>query len=834
MCAIMPLMSSQESSHLERKLRSVGRGILPPESACIPFSVFFVSWGVLALELALVRLFSIAHWHHFAYLIISIALLGFGASGSALHVLGARTRRRPGAWLAAAALAFALACPLSWLAAQAVPLNVLEIGWDARQAVYLAAWGMIFFLPFFFGAAFVGLALKMKECVPERIYGANLLGSGAGAVGALVLMYDRPPQRLLGYCACAGIVAAGLVFPGRSRVRGLVRAAAVLLGIAAVCVSDRLPVGISQFKDLSALLRLPGARVLGRRFSPMGRLDIVESDLIRHAPGLSVSYKGRPVPPQTALTIDGDSMTAITDFGDDRRNLEFLDHTTAALPYYLAKADDVLVLGAGAGLDVLPALYHNAARVTAVEINPQMAELVRGDYRQRACGIYGRQNVRVVISEARRFVERCGERYDIITVPLLDTFAAASAGVYAGSESYLYTVEAMSAYIDHLKPDGVLCITRWARMPPRDSLKLLAAAAAALRGRGVEDPGAHLILVRSWRTVSLLVRPKVWGGSEIEGMKDFCETRGIDTAFYHGMSAGEANRFHVLSEPYYRQGASKILGPRREEFFRDSRFDLRPATDDRPYFFRFIRARDLPWLFRLDPLKRAALIEWGYVILIPALLLLVLGAVVLVVVPLLVVERRTAGLFSVTSAYFSLLGFGYMLIEVSIMQRLGLMLAHPVYSAAVVIGTFLVGSGIGSLVAEGWDIPAVSRARRALCGIIVLGVGVGVIVRSGLPSVWAWSLPARCAAAGALCLPLAFVMGIPFPEGLRILRGTFPEMVPAAWAVNGAASVIAATLAALLAMSAGFPAVAGLGIACYAAALGVTSALNATERHISV
>ncbi len=843
----------------------------------VPLAVFLVSGSILALELSLTRLLSIAYWYHFAYLIVSLALLGYGASGSFLHLARRAIERRPARALTAFALLLAVTCVGAWPAAGVVPLNVLALSWDPAELIHLALWGAILLLPFFFGAAFTGTALMTSAHAPERIYGASLLGSGAGVIGALALMHGSPPQEILGWCGAAALAAAALSapltrpdrnqtdfcsslpdsipFPGsdraaqfrdanpdpgikpendrsiftrfshnftdrvlRGRLRLVLLVCTIPVGVFLIQMAGSLTVPLNQYKDLAGLLRLPDARIVRQEYSPMGRIDVVESALIRYAPGLALNYTGPPVPPQTALTIDCGSTMAVTDFTGDPRSLEFLDHTTAALPYHLTEPAAVLVLGSGAGLDVLAAVYHGARLITAVEINPLIVRLAREAVPRGRPSVYDRGDVRLVISEARRFVQGTDELFNIITIPLLDTFSAVASGVHSGRESYLYTIEAFEAYLDRLEPEGVLCITRWVRTPPRDALKLVATASDALARRGTSDPADHIILIRNWRTVSLLVSARPWRDTQIAAVKQFCDARGIDTAYYPGMEPSEANLFHVLPEPSFYEGALAILGPGRDGFLRAERFDLRPATDDRPYFFRFIRTRDLPWLFELDPTQRAALMEWGSVIIVPALILVTAGVLLLVVIPVAVPGREIGGLFGPASACFAMLGFGFMFLEIAMMQRLGLLLAHPVYSVAVVLGTFLMGSGMGSLAAERSSLSVGIRCAWALAGVVVFSIVLAAVIRTGLAPVWRWGLAARCAACAALSFPLAFVMGIPFPSALRVLKEKRPEHVPLAWAVNGAASVIGAVLAALVAMEHGFTAVVGVGVVCYSAA----------------
>jgi hypothetical protein len=351
---------------------------------------------------------------------------------------------------------------------------------------------------------------------------------------------------------------------------------------------------MSPYKELSQTLRIPGARVTDERFSPLGLVSVVESPQVplRHAPGLSLNASVEP-PPQLGVFIDGEGPSALTRFDGRRDTLAHLDQMTSALPYHLLRQPRVLVLGAGAGADVLQAHYHDAAQIDAVELNPQVVDLVRRRYADYAGGIYagglGGSRVRVHIAEARGFVAASTERYDLIQVALLDSFSAASAGLYALSENYLYTIEALQDDLKHLREGGLLAITRWVALPPRDALKLFGAAVVALQRAGVADPGSRLALVRSWQTSTLLVKNGVFDAADIAAIKAFCAERSFDVAFYPGMQAQEASRYNVVERPDLFDAAIALLGPLRDEFLRNYKFHIAPASDDRPHFFHFFK-----------------------------------------------------------------------------------------------------------------------------------------------------------------------------------------------------------------------------------------------------
>ncbi|HZA67934.1 MAG TPA: hypothetical protein VE592_13355, partial [Geminicoccaceae bacterium] len=493
-------------------------------------AVGLVSAGVLAYEVLLARLFSIIQWYHFAYMAISIALLGYGASGTFLALVRDRLEPRASAAFAAFAALFGISAVACFALAERLPFNALELIWDPRQLLYLGALYAILIVPFFCGAVCIGLALACFAEPVGRIYRADLLGAGIGALGILGLLFLVMPSRALELIGALGLLAAALI----SAATAGARLRALAYGAGALLLAFALPpawtaLQLSPYKGLSQALRVPGAEVEALRSSPLGLLSAVRSREIpfRHAPGLSLNNVIEPAA-QIGVFTDGDALSPITAFDGDLARLAYLDFTTAALPYHLLDAPRVLILGAGGGADVLLALLHGARRIDAVELNPQLIDLVRGRYADFAGDLYERPEVRVHAREARGFVAASAERYDLIQLPLLDAFAAAAAGTVSLNESFIYTIEAFETYLEHLAEGGYLTITRWLKLPPRDAAKLFLTALRALERQGVAEPAGQLALIRSWETTTLLVKNGPLTDRDIERLRSFADERSFD------------------------------------------------------------------------------------------------------------------------------------------------------------------------------------------------------------------------------------------------------------------------------------------------------------------
>ena len=791
-----------------------------------PFAAIAVlSAAALGYEIVLMRLLSIVLWHHFAYMIISVAMLGYGAAGAFVALAQRRLVPRFAAAFTVGAAAFGVTALAAFLLAQRVEFNPLEMLWDWRQPLRLLAVYGLLSIPFFCVATCICLSFARFAQEPHRIYSFDVLGAGFGCLAVLGALFLTSPAGALEWIGALGLLAAALACRGLD-VRGRWLPATLLVGAAVLLVglpSRWVAVHPSLYKDLSQTLAIRGTRVVAERSSPMGLVSVVESPLVpfRHAPGMSLNAITEP-PAQLGVFTDGDGPTALTRYDGRREPLAYLDALTSALPYHLLERPRVLVLGAGAGADVLQAIYEGAREIDAVELNPQIVDLVERRFADYSGAPYGRPGVRVHLAEARRFVAARADRFDLIQVALLDAFGASAAGLYALSESYLYTVEALGDYLDHLKPGGMLAITRWVNLPPRDVPKLFATAVAALEARPA-DPARQLALIRGWKTATLLVGNAAFTPAQVAALKEFCRSRSFDVEYYPGMQAGEANRYNVLERPEFHDAALALLGSERGAFVAGYKFNIAPATDDRPHFFQFFRWRTLPELLSLREQGGLPLLDWGYPVLVATLIQATLAGVALIVVPLHFGGAGSGGAGAWSrwrvSTYFGAIGLAFMFVEIAFIQKFVLFLAHPLYAVAVVLCAFLVFAGLGSRYSPRVAVLARGSRIRPVGWVVVAVALTAAAYLLLLPAVFRALLPlpdlVRIVLSVALIAPLAFAMGMPFPLGLASVAGGAHQLVARAWGINACASVIAAVLATLLAIHLGFSAVVLLALLLY-------------------
>ncbi len=792
-------------------------------------AVGIISASSLAYEVLLMRLFSIIQWHHFAYMMISLALLGYGVSGVFLALNRDRLAQFFPTAIMANMLLFCLSAPACFLLAQQVPFNPAEMLWSPVQPLYLCSIYLVLAVPFFFAANVIGLSLYHYKSQIASIYAADLLGAGLGSVGVILLLFVVFPEQVLTVLTLSGILAALLVssfaFCKDDNARHCT-AMSLIIGLAIIMTpADWLTLKVSPYKSLNQALQIPGTKIIARQSSPQGLISVVKSETtpLRHAPGLSLNATTEP-PEQLAVFTDADNMTAITRYNGKPETLGYLDQTTSALPYHLKQLSDILILGAGTGSDVLQATFHAIKHINAVELNPQVIDLVQRTYADFAGYLYSNPHVNVHVDEARGYLAATDKTYDLINISLLDAFGASTAGLYSMAENYLYTEQSIRENLRHLNPDGYLGITRWIKIPSRDEPKLLATVINALKDAGIRQPDLQIAMIRGWQTSTLIVKNGIISADEIARLKQFCDERSFDPVYYPGISESEVNRFNIQHQPYLYQAAVTLLGNQSQDFIDAYKFNIEPATDDRPYLFHFFKWRTLPEILSLLGSGGNFLLESSYLLLIVALLLAIFTSLLLIALPLwlwkakLGIEPKSGSHLHML-VYFFCLGLAFLFIEIGFIQKFILILHHPLYAITVVLSTFLISAGIGSYFStqlscrtekSAYMLPMAAIALLSIAYSLGFESISGFLLKTGNLSRYLLSI--------VLIAPLGFFMGMPFPMALAKISQTAPVLIPWAWGINGCASVISAILATLIAMQFGFTVLIFLAVALYGVA----------------
>ena len=769
--------------------------------------VALVSATLLMTELALTRIFSVVMYYHFAFLAISIALFGVSASGVFAYVMRRRLERySTDGLLAVQSLVYAVSTivALFWLVRLRVGMSFSPQNLVLMLTIYaLAA------LPFFSGGLVVTLAISRLSAQVNAVYAADLIGAAGGCL-ILIPLLDRLGAPGVVLAAAAFSIAAAILF-APAAIRRRVAAAGLVILLAPIAGQWSGRAGF----DVVGTKGHQGDRVLFSKWNSFSRIGVYERT---HGDwSLSPAYKG-PLPDTRFMDIDSAASTPILRLAPDLSNAQYLRYELTALAYHLKEGLRVegsglpgftaLVIGPGGGRDLASALVFGAARVDGVEINPIIADdVMRDRFREFSGGIYTNPRVRIAVDDGRSFVRRTPERYDVIQASLVDTWAATAAGAYTLTENSLYTVDAFGDYLDHLTDGGVLTITRWVA----DGLRLvsLAQEACARRGWPAAD---RLAIVRQDKVATFLLKKTPFTAAEIAQLRAVSDRLGFDVLYTPGAAAGSGDAQPQFTRPAGEvtvDGASTgdyarlVLAPDRERFYESYRSDIRPTTDDRPFFFHTTKIAD-----QFDvAFGQKMLFGNGLSALMTLLGISTTLVVLFVIGPLALAGRGQArpGGWLAWLVYFGALGAGFMLIEVSVLQRFVLLLGHPVYSLTVTLFSLLLGTGLGAAWSRRLE-PASLRRSGAIGIVTVAGIAL-VFIAVATPIV-SWAIPfsrgARMLVAVVMLVPIGIALGIPMPTGMRMLSAKAPHMLPWAWGMNGALSVLGATLAIFIAMNWGF------------------------------
>lgn len=825
------------------------------------FSIAALAAGTLLFEGTLTRLLAVAQFYHFAFLVVSLALLGFGASGTVLSVFPQLRAISLERLLVLAGAGFAIGVGLAYAGVNWLPFDSYSIAWERRQIIYFLLYYLALMVPFLISGLGIGGALAFTKGRSNVTYAANLLGSALGVLLApLMLSLAGVPGAVL-MSALIGIIAA-LIVLGKADGDGFSRSRAGLISVLCVgllsfgwlvannlSLSSSLGMTVSPYKGLSYAHQYPGSKQVYGRWNAISRLDVIENAGTRRLPGLSYQYFETP-PPQVGLSIDADALQPITLTAPEP--FEAAAWMPEALAFTLRPHAETLVVEPGGGLGVLQALAGGTKRVTTLIENPSVRQAVA--HVATEFDLYSHADVRVVSEPARVYLHRSREHtaFDIVFFPLADAYRPVTSGAYSLGEDYDITVEAFRDALARLSPDGILVITRWLQSPPSESLRMVATAVEALDASENALPGEALIAYRSIQTLTLFINPAGWAQNEIAQANEFIESRRFDWVWGPNISIEQVNRFNQLPDPVYYSAVRNLVSPaERDDFYTYYPFNIRPTVDDKPFFFHFFTWAQTPEVLNTLGMTWQPFGGSGYLLLLALLVMVLILSGVLILFPIAWMKgsnrgsdkssiiydggdvrpeqrrraeyqhqekdvdvqlrgQETGTIFS----YFALLGIAFLFVEIPLIQQWILLLGQPIYAFTTVVGILLLSSGLGSVMAGVKWIPK----QLAFVVLVFLSVSVPLGMQHQIDLVLGWPLWARLGAALISLAPLGFLMGMPFPLGLEWLERKAFSMTPWAWAINGCASVVASVLAAILTLSVGFTAVMLLGAGAYAGA----------------
>jgi spermidine synthase len=752
--------------------------------------IFLATAAIIDLEICFLRLFSVTIWHHFAFLAISLAMFGLACSGLYVYLFPRRfTDDRTRAQLPRFGLSFAA----SVVASLALYLKLYphyHFSAQGGDLLVLAAIVIVLIAPFFCGGLVLAAMFRRWPAQIGRLYGFDLVGSAFGCLAAfasLSLLSGLDAILLAALFAAASSFAFGLA-TGAARPRWLAGAAA--LGVALLLAANAR-FGFLAVTFTKGQKEPPKLLERWNSFSRVAVFDYNQPEPWMYA---NLSRVHHPNPGQKVVQIDASASSVITHFDGDLTKVDFLKSDITTLQYFLRPTGRMCTIGLGGGKDVLTALQFDYDEIVGVEYNPIMIELVTKNFRDFAGDLYRRPRVKIVQAEGRSFLRATPLRFDALQLALTDTFAATAAGAFALSENNLYTVEAFTDFLRTLKPDGLLSCSRYHLRQPVQSLRLLVIAREALLALGATDPLAHIVAIttsdKDAAVVNFLIKREPFTNVELDA---------IDAA---------ASQLQVVILASPRRAAPIFAGywqaADKGAFVRDYPYDISASRDDRPFYFYITKTRDL---------LRAARTAGNPAATILVSLTLVIFALTLAFLfgPLAWRARYPRGSL-LSLLYFAVIGLGFMFVEMPLLQKYVLFLGHPMYALPVVLLSLLLFAGVGGALSEKLF------ARYARNGLTAAFVGVALLVGAlinVLPSLFhhllQWDISLKIAVTVATIAPLGLAMGAPFPGGIRFLHERKGELIPWAWGVNGAASVLAAVTAVAASLAGGFTLVLSVG-----------------------
>jgi hypothetical protein len=794
----------------------------------VMLAVALVSMASLLLELALTRLFSVVLFYHFAFFAISVALLGLGSGGVFAHIRQAWLERFDmralGSRLCLLNSIFILAS-VEVVLHTPVSLEVTGQNFGKLTIIYLAA-----AVPFFLtGLLFSVLFARSSSQIPY-LYGADLAGGSSACLLVVPLLnFIGAPNALLLASACMAVAAA--LWADQIKLRRMAYAlAAVFVLLMAANYSGKIidviyakgayrdPKWV-EYSRWNAISRIEVNTQLG------GRYIVIDADAttaIMNVDPARWDHDGAPTPTHTGLPA--------------KPGFNWKKSLMAAAPSVanvLRPHGEFAIIGPGGGVDVMRAVASGSPNVTGIEINPTIVnKVMRGRYADYSFHLYDLPQVHIHVQDGRSYVRSSHDKYDVVQMTLVDTWASTAAGAFALSENNLYTIEAFREYFSHLKPDGMIAITRWEFRQPREALRVVSQAIESLHQVGVADPRQHFVLVadgglnEDGRPVLVLAKKTPFTASEYAAVAAHVrENQNLiwlnPTAEYAGLQPlpPAAAAFHDLIE-----------SNNPSLFARDYAYNVGPVSDSAPFFFFTLKTRHvianilagtghgMDWRINL-----------GVVVLGMLLIISILAVAAFLILPLALhrrheheIDARKTSLLALL--FFIAVGFGYILVEISLIQRFVLFLGHPTYALTVVVFLLLLSSGAGSVAARRW-IPRGNRILPLL-GLIAGLILLNVLVLPRLLSI-AIGLPfiIKLVLSGVVLAPLGFLMGMPFPTGLRLVK-----TVEWAWALNAAASVLGSVMAMIIAIHYGLT----VTLVCAAVAYLLAAGCSRTWRNAAV
>jgi hypothetical protein len=756
-------------------------------------AIGLISAAIIAFQLALMQILSYVQWYHFAYMIISIALLGFGAAGTFLTFFRKTLLQNYYRTFPLLLIITAILIPVVILVANAKPVRFdsLLIFHDSSHAGRLIATCFIFFLPFFTGALAIGLSFLKFAGQIGKIYFSNLMGSGMGGAVAVLLLQFILPEQLPLYIALIALAGGFVSFP-RHAGKSLLITTLVSIIVLPVLFFHTPHLKPSEYKDISKTLLLPKATIEFEKSSPHGLVQVVSSPVLRFAPGVSLSY-GAPYPIRKAVFNNG-NWVGYQVPASGRQKTSMLDYTPQSLPYHIGKMDKVLVLDAGTGENISLALSHNVPVIVANEANAEIFKLLQNSFA-------GCDEVKLHQTMARTLLATGASGYDLIELPVIGSFFGNS-GLNAVETRYELSIEALQEMWDKLSANGMISLGCWMDYPVRNAYRLLSTIELLLERKNIRHGNEHIMAVRSWSAVTFLVKKSEFSRNQVIQAQQFCDQLMFDPLILPGMKEINHGKYNLLQDTSFFSNTERLLSSGRNAFIKEYAFRVQPTTDNRPFFFQHIRWSGIRQAIASFNEGNAPFPELGYLLVLLTFIQLIIIAAIFIMLPMAFTSWKSQHKIRVFM-YFSGIGLAYMFIEIVFIQQFTFYFGQATYATAATISILLIASGLGSYYSAKLQntakmllrIPLLIAALLLLYTLLlspVLSLTIGV------------SLPVKILISMVLLGVPGFLLGLPFPVGIKHLTKGKQEDIPWAWAFNGYFSVISTALATIVSVEAGY------------------------------
>jgi hypothetical protein len=787
--------------------------------------------ATLMLQIIQTRILSVVSMYYLAFLSISMAMLGMTAGALVVYYrLRAVTPRNVADALSVCSTLFGLVTAVCFIVQLASPPAIVRV---ATMFVMWVKVLVLLALPFVVSGVVVSLALTRSPFATGLTYAVDLIGAAFGCLVVLVLLnsVDAPSAIFVvaAMAAFAGVcfraaggerAATGLSTLDMRLLRRPGLVAVILLVVAFANTTTRF-----GLQPLSAKFnRIESAPAF--EFEEWNSFSRIAGSRTFHGPpilwGPSPTLPTGLLVDQRGLNIDGFAGTVMPRFTGDANAVDFLRYDITNLAYAARNKGRVAIIGVGGGRDVLSAHIFGARDITGVELNPVFIDLLTDPDRLRGyAGIADLPGVRLFVDEGRSWFVRTQDRFDLIQMSMIDTFAATGAGAFSLSENGLYTVEGWRIFLSALSPSGLFTVSRWhAPSAPIEIGRTTSLAVAALMSLGVPNPRDHIYVASVGKLATLIVSKQPLTAVDLGLLNDYARKLQFTVLVQPG---------EITAEPALRDVLSAVgiddLNQRAGAYW----LDISPPTDARPFFFNQLRIFDLGNLrLFIGEYRRTgsfmagdSLILVGNFVATATLFMLIVlsffAVVFAVVLPARSAIHRVDPLLArLGSAYFLLIGLGFMFIEIGLIQRMSVFLGHPTYALSVVLFSIILSTGLGSLLSERL-MP--TRAAGVMTWLLLLVVYV-LTVPHWLPalthsSLESASLVTRSATSVGVILPIGLLIGFGFPLGMRLVTSRDDRPTPWFWGVNGAAGVLAAGLAIALSIAFSIDTTIRVGAICY-------------------